>query len=337
MRPPEPVDLSVKELIAHLPELLEGREPILSRENVREYVRRDPAAGAALQAVAHVARSVSEASDWMHTLPAASAAILTRPVATAKKHFKKEMVDLMFAVALSEFEQATWKAGCSFDSCAGGVQESQPIDLEHTAAELAEALGLPGTLPAGLSRFLSEQRPRDPIRSGLVRTGHLMSACEELRPGRDGVLFYRRLVPQLLEGTRDPRGWVEFAEASAGWFCRKSGLCRAADDALHTGEFDLAVEMSELADWYSPSSWFPVYALVLIRCLTGDRQAMAFDVERFRELLSASDAWNDFSLRQVQLDHQLWSRAALDNPRIVEAAASRMPQTLAMSLEEVLP
>lgn len=337
MKLPEPVDLSVKELIHNLPELLEGKEPILTRPRVLDYLKTDPTAGAAIQAVAHAARAMSGASDWMHSLPPRSASSLMRPVETARKYFRKEMVDLMFAVGLAEFERATWRMGRAFDSHALGARACENVDLRLVPTQLAEALGLSEAAPAGLAAYLSMNGGGDQTRQGLEKAEHLVRACEDLWPGTSGTIqFYRIVLPQLREGTHEPKVWVEFVRSSSEHLNRKSGLCRAASDALHLEDFDLALRASQEADCYSPPSWFPAYTCALIRCLSGDRQGTIFEVERCQELLGGSDAWNILAAHRVQLDLPLWRRAARDNPHAVETAASRMPRNAARILQEVM-
>ncbi|MBI4879914.1 MAG: hypothetical protein HY812_09690 [Planctomycetes bacterium] len=335
---PEPVPVAARDLIWHLPELLEGTDPVLARPQVREYLKTDPAAGASIEAVALLAQAMSRGAQRVRSLPRATLRPLTRPVEKARRFFKKELVDLLFDAGLAEFDEATKATGLAFDShlasrsprCAEGL--SRPID------DLARSLELDprSFLPAEVLAILGSERCSHVGRPSLARAERLMRACDATLPGLDGVRFYLVLVPQLQGTPSDVSVWLDYAASSRTMFTTHAGLAQAAHAAVVAGRPDQAVDLSQRAQRLSPGSILVPYFVALYGALAGQLDALPSRVAEWSSSIGSSRAVVDLAATQVRSDAALWLRVRDLHSDALLRMAARLPAALAMAFDKVM-
>jgi len=323
---PDLVPVSVRDLIEHLPELLAGSEPVLRREAVRTYLRANPDASSAILAVAHAARAMRSASDWMRALPRHAGARLCRPLEIARKYFRKELVGLLFDVGLADFEEASERLGLALDRRATAGRAGPPPDLTRVTGQLAEALGL-DALPAALPAH----DPDDP----LARAEQLMAACDDLIPGLFGVRFYRLFLPQLRTGKSDSRAWMRYVDEAPGASDKYAGLCRAARAHLLEGRPEVAADLSAQAGAHAPHSTFPPYSAALCRGWMNAPDRMADSLNRWLEQIGPFPVRAQLGARQVRSDRHLWRPILRRTEAALERVRDGLPEPIATAFQEI--
>lgn len=326
MRMPETIPISTRELIWNLPELLEGDEPVLKRPAVRDYLRTDPAARAALLAVAEMANALTGASEWMHRMPTVVPRVLSRPVQVAKRYFAAELVDVLFEVARSLVDA---KARSSGIYCQRGDAD-RPRNRDELAtaaiAKLSEALTTEShDLPSMLRSAREAQEAQG-----------LLQACDTLSPGLGGVaylrLFDRDLSFHASSGTR----WIALARTACFPPIRASALVRAAICRATAGHFASAFELDWQATRIAPGEWTAQYHAALHGALAGRDAEATRAMDDWIAAAGSSDMISTVFACGIRSDAASWSKALGASPIVRRAALTRQPAKLRRAFDEVL-
>ncbi|MBI4881380.1 MAG: hypothetical protein HY812_17220 [Planctomycetes bacterium] len=335
----EPVPVAMKDLLRRLPELLAGSEPVLSRPKVREYLKQDPAAGALITVIAELARAMSEGSELVRALPRATVRSLAKPIETARRYFKKELVDLLFDIGLAEFEQVTNGMGMSFPSPNTGralfprgasrkrvvlsVADALEIDLES-------CLSASGFSSSDLGGFFSSEQ------ASLSRVTRLMGACDTLIPGLDGVQFFTVLTPELVGQPGRSSSWLDYVRSASTPYCKHAGLLQAAHSYSADGEYQMARRLDELALRHHPTSVMAPYLSALHAALAGDVSVLQSRLADWLHSLGALPGAESLPARLFHEDRALWSKVRVRDRTAFDRAVSHLPEDLAGRIQETL-
>ncbi|MBI4881386.1 MAG: hypothetical protein HY812_17250 [Planctomycetes bacterium] len=334
----EPVPVPVRDLLWRLPELLEGPEPVLSRPKVREYLKSDPDAAMAIAVVAEMSRTMREASALLRSRPPAGRRSPALAIETARRCFRKQLVDLLFELGIVEFWRATQQAGVPFFSDALRDVPATKPPAEDVLPRIADVLGM------NLASIWPAQEAGGPLpevlRAGespsLAHAERLMNACDALIPDLPGVRFFRLLIPQLQGRPVLPSAWLDFVRTADGAFDKHAALIQAGHLLFLAGDLRASVQANELALRHCPSSPFPPYFIALYGALAGEEAALADRLCRWSECIRASSSLLLAAVTQVRHDRLLWKRLAVRSAKPASHALSRLPPAIANALDEVL-
>ncbi|MBI4880377.1 MAG: hypothetical protein HY812_12075 [Planctomycetes bacterium] len=311
---------------------------MLERPQVRDYLKTDPAAREAIEAVALLAQAMAGGAAMVRATPRATVRALSRPVEKARRYFKKELVDLLFDVGLADFNEATKAMGLAFDTCLSS-KPLRPIAVcSRRIADLASALDLDprSFVSAEALASLEPEQPGAALPASLARADRLMRACDAVLPGLDGVRFYLLLIPQLQGRPASLSEWLGFC-GSVRWMSDKHhGLTQAAHAAVAAGRPDQALELSRMALRLSPGTALVPYFVALHGALAGELDMVAPRLADWSDSIGSAHAVLDLAATQVGSDADIWRRLARVMPGALSQVAARLAAPLAQAFEEVM-
>ncbi|MFH0944883.1 MAG: hypothetical protein V2A76_06765 [Planctomycetota bacterium] len=335
---PDLAPIKTRELVWHLPELLEGREPVLERPQVVEYLKTDAEARATLLAVAEVARTLIAGTERRPRLPRRTIVQMSRPVETAVRYFKTQMVELLFKVGLDQFERATWEMGFAYDSHAQRSPSRLRGDLSTVPQRLMDSLGL-------TSRSLGEHE--DHVRTmtallgeesedGLAHALALVKACDVLLPGRDVPRYYLIEIPSISRPSNDVGIWLQYLSEATNSRTRAAGLSKLADILREQGEYGLAEEASEQAVLCEPQSMVLLFRSALGGALVGDQRLAERRLSCWAEWLSGSERYQEIGVRQIRELGRYWRIGCSVLSRSMEELFKKTPPGIQEAVGEVM-
>ncbi|MFH0944291.1 MAG: hypothetical protein V2A76_03760 [Planctomycetota bacterium] len=336
---PDLAPIKTRELVWHLPELLEGRDPVLERPQVVEYLKTDAEARATLLAVAEVARTLIAGTERRPRLPRRTIIQMSRPVETAVRYFKTQMVELLFKVGLDQFERATWEMGFAYDSHAQRSPSRLRGDLSTVPQRLMDSLGL-------TSRSLGEHEDHVNRMTGLLgKKGdrqlehvlELMKAGDALIPGLQDVRFYLLEIPVLAGESAEAKVWLEFARtAGGGSLAQAAGLYRLSGTLLAKGAYRDAGQAIESAVLLGPQSMSTLLVSALCGALTGDSRLLERRLASWLEWASRSERCQQMGMFQIQEHGRHWKVACSVIPRRMDEIFDLAPPKIAEAFRGVM-
>jgi len=335
---PDPAPISTRELVWHLPELLEGSEPVLERPQVVQYLKTNAEARATLLAVAEVARTVIAGSERRPRLPRRTIVQMSRPVETAIRYFKVQMVELLFRVGLDQFERVTWELGMAYGSHA--LRSSPPPrgDLSAVPQRLMDSLGL-------TARSLGEQKDHvrtmatllgEGTQEGLQHALDLMRACDVLFPGREVPRYYLIEIPSIGRPSNDVRTWLKYVSDATRSNTRAAGLSKAANILREQGEYGLAARASEQAVLHDPQTMLLQFHSALGGALIGDARMLEQRLSSWAEWVSRSEKYEEIGVRHIHDLGKYWRIGCAGLSRSMEELFEKTPARIRTAVSEVM-
>ncbi len=330
MKPAEHVSPSVRELLWDLPELLAGSDPVLEQEPVRERIRRDPEARGALLAVAEYARVLSTGMERLRAPTPRAARPVLRSVETARRYYASELASLLFDLGLDEFNRGTRSMSLVLASHLLTEPKRDGFELLRTVDALAEALGVNRDefVESELGAVLAT-RDRDPLDCSQA----LMTACNTLRPGWEGVWYYLEQIPALRGHAVSADRWRQLSDVTVHAPFRAEALLQQTHALRDRGESKDATDVLGIALMLRPTSAITQFYGALYNAEVGQARDALASLYTTMELIHGNHSETVQIARAFASESKSWHAVRNRQPRLWDQLVSALSPELSHAAE----
>lgn len=323
----EPVPLSPRELIRHLPDLLSGQEPGLDNSRVTDFLIEHPTARIAVSAASCMSQAFREGMSTRG---------VDRPtrlsVETLSGSLKREMALLSFRAGVAELEVHAKKNGLPYR---GFAEETDPDGPTRPPgkAEVAALLEMmePTSAAEPLTKWTVETR--DP--ASLTRARALLTYAqnEMTTPSLD---WYSAHVAGILSPSDAPRIWRDLAKASPAGENRGRALGELALVLEKAQDTRRAVQAHVAATASHPTKDVIWFNAMLGQTLIGDDRQTIRCADHFMASLVRSPAVIDHFDELLRSNAQTLRTAMASSPSLRHALPSALGAPFRSTLSEIL-
>ncbi len=316
-----------RELLHHLPELLEGKEPVLATPAVKRAIAEDPECQLLIRAAAETAIALDLGMSRMRSAAPEGSERLRRSMEQVKRSFARRMVDVFWDTAMAVLAEATQSRGWQIDRLHDRPwTRRSPVDIAALAEKWSAELRIPNLQcdPIHASiRNAAESDSAPAIRA-------LLDACVALCGSLEGVAVARAQSADWLEAV--DAEWGDLVRRSSHGSSKSACLSSLATRRMNAGALSEARDHTEAALHWDPSSVSALQRSLALSVLTEPDGARPRS--RAGALIALIGGPNRLrALRSVGADQRLWSaalpllRARRFDDDLISAIASAIGET----------
>ncbi len=310
-----------RDLIPHLPELLAGSEPLLDAPQAKRILREDPAAQAALLAVA----------DYVQVFTGARPTRFRRVLPSAEKPIEeaaKRLAEPLRATLLAEGRRLFLAASADSRWC-DGPPMPKALQSSKTLATLPPVLGLE---PSEWRRYLSlvAQDDVDGL-AGLRRADALFRAAIELGGERSIAEYYCMLIRSVETQSVSKDDWESLARRTTVMEIRGACLFQLGQ-LLALRKPDDAVSVDEQAATLLPAYAVGTYNTMLHAGMAADSRTALAATTDLAARLAAFPGLDVLVSAQVDRDRGFWRSVSSRSRAIVEHLTATLPEHVASAI-----
>lgn len=326
--------LSARDILYHLPELLEGADPVAARPAVREHLLADAEARAAVGAVAEMVRVVDQGERREAALVTQCDRRFVRSIDLSKQFFRERLGEILMWSGLGALQQGT--KGSTFFT---GLRQwtHTPLSGDEIARNRSMLLDFLGMSPSEAAHVLMLSTDPGPSASttSLVFASEALAAAEQMLPREQSIAYYRVRSGTYDQPERAIAAWSSVLMCVDYEDIHAYALGELGHEHSLIGNPRAAVDYQRQAVEQLPAEAMFAFNGLLAALLARDESSLSFFVDHFTRHFSSHPTEDEGYTLAIRSDSHLWVLARHRSPREFERYLSKLPDRLSSVVREV--